>query len=399
MKKTTLIAMAAAFLMSGTAVAQETREVTYTEDPSQGYLFNRFQDNWFITGQGGVGLFFSDGDGSRDLKDRFSPAANLYIGKWFSPIIGLRAGVDFLQCKGLSKSPISGTRFDEPMIDGMYKQKFNEIGPAFDVMVNLTNWWCGYKPNRVYNAIAYVGAAGYFTFAREYTGANHKRGDWEKTDDFAPALRAGLINQFRVSKQVALSLDLRWTGFEKQEAGYSMQHDVQAYLGITYLFKNREWAAPVVPVCPPAENCDALRARLAAAEGRIADLEQQLRDCLNRPVEKVEAEKGPLATIYYPINVYKLTKKDIGILGAISEVMKANPKQQYVLTGYADNFTGTDEFNARLRQNRVNGVEKQLLKMGVPQSQLTAKTNSNNLCDLGEKYVALDRAVTIEEAK
>ena len=400
MKKITLIAMAAAFMMSSTAVAQESREVTYTEDPSQGYLFNRFQDNWFITGQGGVGVYVSDGDGDRNLSDRFSPAANLYVGKWFSPIIGLRGGLEFLQCKGLSRAALTGTRFDEPIIEGKYKQKFNEIGPALDVMLNLTNWWCGYKPGRVYNAIVYAGGSGYFTFARSYSGANHQnKGDWGRVDDFVPSLRAGLINQFRVSDQVALSLDLRWSAFEKEEFGAQMSSDLQAYLGVTYLFKNREWAAPVVPVCPPAENCDALRARLEAAEGRIADLEAQLKDCLNRPVEKVEAEKAPVATIYYPINVYKLTKKDIGILGAVSEVMKSNPNQHYVLTGWADNFTGTDQFNARLRENRVNGVEKQLLKMGVPQSQITAKTNNGSLCDLGEKYVALDRAVTIEEAK
>jgi len=38
-------------------------------------------------------------------------------------------------------------------------------------------------------------------------------------------------------------------------------------------------------------------------------------------------------------------------------------------------------------------------KTVFPASQLTATTNNGSLCDLGEKYVALDRAVTIEEAE
>ena len=38
--------------------------------------------------------------------------------------------------------------------DGFYKQRTQEIGPVFDLMVNLTNWWCGYKPNRVYKICA-----------------------------------------------------------------------------------------------------------------------------------------------------------------------------------------------------------------------------------------------------
>ncbi len=77
--------------------------------------------------------------------------------------------------------------------------------------------------------------------------------------------------------------------------------------------------------------------------------------------------------------------------------MKINANTNYVLTGWADNYTGTDAINKRLRQNRVNGVYDKLIKNGVPASQLEATTNDGNLCDLGEKYVALDRAVTIEE--
>ncbi len=401
MKKATLLAMAAALFMSASAVAQETQEVTYVQDPSQGYLFNRFQDNWFITAEGGAGVYFSHGDGSRDLKDRFSPAAGLYVGKWFSPIVGLRVGASFLQCKGLSDIKTPNTRLDEPMIDGKYKQKFAELGPAFDAMVNLTNWWCGYKPGRVYNAIFYAGAGAYFTFARDYSKGT--RGSWKDAHDRIITFRAGLINQFRVSKQVALSLDIRWNGLDNHldEVGTwnRTSHDVQAYLGVTYLFKKREWEAPVVPVCPPAENCDALRARLEAAEGRIADLEAQLKDALNKPAQVIKEDKAPLATIYYPINVYRLTKTDVNVLDAVSNVMKSNPSKKYILTGWADNYTGTEQINVRLRHNRVNGVEKQLLKFGVPQSQIKATINNGNLCDLGEKYVALDRAVTIDEAE
>lgn len=402
MKKATLLAMAAALFMSSSAVAQETQEVTYVQDPSQGYLFNRFQDNWFITAEGGAGVYFSHGDSKRDLKDRFAPAAGLYVGKWFSPIIGLRAGVHFLESKGLSEVKTApGVLLNEPMVDGMYKQKFLEVGPVFDAMVNLTNWWCGYKPGRVYNAIVYAGAGGFFTYGPKYTAAGQRDG-WKNMHDRIITFRAGLINQFRVSKQVALSLDLRWNGLDnhQDEAGNwnRTSHDFQAYLGVTYMFKKREWEAPVVPVCPPAENCDALRARLEAAEGRIADLESQLKNALNKPAQVIKEKAAPLATIYYPINVYRLTKTDVAVLDAVSNVMKSNPSKKYVLTGWADNYTGTEQINVRLRHNRVNGVEKQLLKFGVPQSQLTATINNGNLCDLGEKYVALDRAVTIDEA-
>ncbi|MDE6041202.1 MAG: hypothetical protein K2F99_06440, partial [Muribaculaceae bacterium] len=70
-----------------------------------------------------------------------------------------------------------------------------------------------------------------------------------------------------------------------------------------------------------------------------------------------------------------------------------------VLTGWADNYTGTDNINMRLRKNRADNVQKVLVRNGVPASQLTVTTNNGNLNDLGIKCVALDRAVTIDEAK
>ena len=134
-------------------------------------------------------------------------------------------------------------------------------------------------------------------------------------------------------------------------------------------------------------------------EAEVRYLEQQLRDCLNRPATVQEVNDAPLATIYYPINQYRLTRQDARVLKAVSYIMIDNSDKKYVITGYADNYTGTDEYNTRLRHNRANGVKNQLVKYGVSSSQLDATVDNNNLCDLGEKFVSLDRAVTIKEAK
>ena len=64
MKKIALLALLlVTYLVPNFASAQE---VTYVEDPSQGYLFNRMKDNWFITADGGVGMMMS---GNKSLKD------------------------------------------------------------------------------------------------------------------------------------------------------------------------------------------------------------------------------------------------------------------------------------------------------------------------------------------
>ncbi len=407
MKKATLFAAACALFIGAQSLsAQESaQEITYVNDPSQGVLVNRMKDNWFITAEGGASFWVAPLGVHREAGDRFMPAASIYAGKWFSPVFGGRFGVNYLGLKGLSDGKgWVGDLQGEPMIDGRYnKTKFAEIGPVFDLMINLTNWWCGYRPGRVYNATFYVGAGAYFTLTKHYNAKGESEG-FKHTDHELMTLRAGLINSFNVSKHVAISLDLRASGLSSIQnegtTGWNKKSlALQAYLGVTYNFNNTDWNAPLVPVCPEPENCDALRARLAAADARIADLEAQLKDCLNRPVETVVENNGPLATIYYPIGVSRLSRENQRVVKAIAYVMTQNPGKKYTLTGWADNYTGTDNINIRLRKNRAEGVAKLLKANGVAESQLNVTTNNGNLSDLGEKCVSLDRAVTIEEAK
>jgi len=397
MKKSSILALGFA-LLAGTAIAQNAQEVTYVEDPSQGYLFNKFSSNWFIQAEGGVTIGITDSDQHRKFGDRLAPAASLYIGKWFSPILGARFGADFMSVKGLTDDSNSlGLRPWESHPQGYTKTKVNYAGPVFDVMLSLTNWWCGYKPNRVYNAYVYAGGGFYWTLAKQQQPNGNF--EWKNIHDRLIAIRAGLTQEFNLSQHFALGLDLRATALNNHTDGYGKTSIIgEALISATYKFGQTGWSAPVVPVCPPAENCDEYRARLQAADARIADLEAQLKACLNRPVEKQVITKAPLATIYYPCNVYRLTSVDRKVLQSVANVMKADGKK-YTLTGWADNYTGTDAINVRLRENRVNTVKNQLVKYGVNAGQLNATINNGNRVDLGDKCLTLDRAVTIEVAE
>jgi hypothetical protein len=385
--------------LGASAFAQNSQEVATTPDPSQGYLFNSFSNNWFITGEGGVSVMMSKFDQHRKFSERLAPAASLYVGKWFSPIIGLRIGGNFIGAKGLSQVNVWNNP-NGAMEKGYYKQRYNEFGAVGDVMINLTNWWCGYRPGRIYNSSVYFGGGAYWTLFRDYSAST--KGEWKNAHNFNTSLRAGWINAFNVSRSVQLFLDIRYSTFDAPQDRAAFEKktcgDIQAYVGITYNFNKRTWDAPVVPVCPEVPDCSAIEARLQAANARIADLERQLQDCLNRPVEKAPCAKLPLATIYYPINKSSLSTREVNVLRAVASVMKESGKN-YTLTGWADNYTGTESFNDRLRHARVNGVQRQLVRFGVDSNKLNATVNSGNLTDLGEKAVQLDRAVTIEEAE
>lgn len=402
MNKSSILGLVCALCLGQSAFAQNNQEIQYVEDPAQGYTFNRFQDNWFISAEGGANLLFSHLDSERKLADRFAPTAGIWVGKWFSPIIGLRAGVNWARVKGVGEDGSYGQATLTPTIKGRYyKTKHNDLTPMVDVMLNLTNWWCGYKPNRVYNASFYGGGGVDLSFVPKFD-RNGKDDGYEYGHNATLTAHVGLINSFRLSNKVNLYLDLRYNvlGTENDGAGGTEKQnsDIAAFLGVTYNFNKTTWTAPIVPVIPPATDCSAVEQRLQAANARIADLENQLRDCLNRPTETKVAE-GPLSTVYFPINSSRVSRVDAKVLGAVAEIIKSNPNQKYDVTGWADNYTGTAEFNDRLRQARANSVEKILLRNGVDAGQLNVTTNNGNLCDMGDKYVSLDRAVTIKAAE
>lgn len=403
MKKSVLLGLVA---LAGGLFSANAQEVTYVEDCSQGYLMNKATDNWFMTVQGGSNVLFGKDDVHAELKNRFGGNAALYFGKWVTPNFGFRFGAQYLMAKGATAERYGLYRKMNaaPISNGMYPEKFQSVAPEFDVLINLTNWWCGYRPGRVYNAVLHGGGGAMFMFRRAYGNPLATSGDdleWRAAKNTPLYVNVGLQNNFAVSKHVDLFLDVQYQLFRLGGAGYKhYSQDLQLSAGLNVYFGKKEWSCPVTAVCPTwkytdAEG-DALVARLAQAEAKIASLQKQLDDCLNRPVEKVSCEG--LATIYYPINKYSLSSREKTILSSMAEVMKETPNQKYILTGWADNYTGTDEYNTRLRNNRVNTVKAYLVKCGVNEDQLDARIDANNLTDFGAKGAPLDRAVTIKLA-
>ncbi len=420
MKKITLLACACALFLAPVVNAQE---VQYVEDPAQGYIFNRMQDNWFVQAEGGVGVMMSYKDAQMKLGKRFmAPKANLFIGKWFSPLLGVRIGGHFEQMKGVAgQANAIGLRTDmaDQMKDGVNYpgQKFNRIGVTGDVLFNLTNWICGYRPGRFYNATLYAGASTSWNFYKDqrdgsgswkYGGYNNGK-DGHHDRNFA--LQAGLLNSFALGKHIDLLLDLRFDMIQEHVDGAGRKTWIEypsALLGFAFKFGKTEWNAPVVPICPQVKDnsaeLDALRNKLAQANAKIRDLENQLNECLkkkNTPaptVVQAASTEAPLATIYYPRGKSYITPVQMEIVNAVSEVMKQE-NDNYVLTGWADNYTGNDEINIKLRHDRVNGVKNTLMDKGIDGGRLQTETNNGNLVDYGPQSAPLGRAVTIQRQK
>ena len=417
MKKFALFALlCVAYLMPTASSAQE---VVYVEDPSQGYLFNRMRDNWFIDAEGGVGLFMSPYDAHADFGRRLGAKVNLHVGKWFSPLIGIRFGGDFEQLKGASwvgNTAALGYRngnvkyYDH---DKYAPTHFNDIGVTGDVLFNVSNWLVGYKPHRFYNAIFYVGMDANWVYAREGTNP-YGSGSWKYGANDDPdhsrnySVHAGLLNSFAITKKIDILLDARFDFLQEHADGAGMGYRTwneypSLMVGMSYKIGKSEWNAPVNAVCPEwkytdAEG-DALAADLNDARRKIADLESQLRKCLEKKPSALD-DKGtpvldaPLATVYFPINRTEVLGVQRNVVNAVAEVMK-NENSNYLLTGWADNYTGNDVINTRLRKGRVATVKEELVKLGVAENRIDTEINAGNLTNYGPKCASLDRAVTI----
>lgn len=407
MKKVALFALGCATIFGASNI--HAQEVSYVEDCSQGLTVNPMKSNWFITAQGGGNVLFSNHDTEAKFKNRIGATAGIYAGKWFTPVWGFRLGVSGMILRGATNNDGA---FCDPHSSGFlgstgekfYAERFAALGPKVELMLSLTNWLCGYNPSRVYNGVLHGGGGGYWTFS-------HKAGDhaWHNAHNRTLYANVGFQNNFSLNKHIDLFLDVEaaimdLSLFDKmtdKKWNKNMTGVVSAEIGITYKFNKTEWSCPVTAVCPTwkytdAEG-DALVARLANADNRIKDLQRQLDDCLNRPQKDCECVNA-LATIYYPINVSTLSSREVTLVQSIARTMKANPDKKYILTGWADNYTGNDVINTRLRNERVNGVKACLLNAGVPESQIQTRIDANNLTDFGIKGAQFDRAVTIIEA-
>src|SRR5690606_28481415 len=65
---------------------------------------NLFWGNWFIGADACIEWYYGDHNRQMDLGERVSPAFEFYLGKWFSPGIGVRAGIGGFKIVGVTQN-------------------------------------------------------------------------------------------------------------------------------------------------------------------------------------------------------------------------------------------------------------------------------------------------------
>lgn len=99
----------------------------------------------FESKQGTEHLFFSAGAGMSWLLDMGSghaahgPKASFYVGNWFTPVVGVRGGVDYAMWRGASD--------------------MNLVGVSADYLINISAFAARYNPTRLFEVIAVLGVS------------------------------------------------------------------------------------------------------------------------------------------------------------------------------------------------------------------------------------------------
>ena len=345
----------------------------------RGYETNRFWDNWEIAAGGGAAMLQVSenmGDEPGKFFNRVGWNANISAVKWIVPVVGMRLQLDGGEFQNYS--------FDQPKYgSGIFKTPY--IFVHGDILVNMSNWIGGYRPNRIYSAISYVGF-GYTAMSWTDSSAGSYNGEF--------AFSSGLLNKFHITPQWDIELDIRSWIFREESLpaeitnGGRFAFGLSASVGIAYRFNKRAWTpaysqaevdgyiAAIVGLEEEILATDAALISLAEDAKALEDDNARLRSEL-RAAESAEqsammcANKGE-GVVFFNIGEATLTDYALATLDNYAAAM-ACCDTPIVVTGYADKETGSAKRNMQLSEERAEHVAAYLISKGIDDARITTK--------------------------
>ena len=358
------------FMMVLAMASVSVAGMAQTETPEMKYSVatNSFWSNWFISADVAYGAFYTneeDGFSKSPLKDfRRNLGASVAIGKWFTPGMGLRTKMTGIWGRNVQTENASDNAV-----------KFWNLQEQ--ALFNLSNMFCGYSETRVWNFIPYAGFGVLRNMSDNY---------------YANNVSVGLLNTWKLSKKLFVNFDVNFN-FSPDYDAFRLNRNVannygdglsncdryfSAEVGLTYNLGKGTWTkTPDVDALKALHQSelDALNARLADANAENDRLNNLIKNhkCPEAKTVTVKEVTTAPVSVFFNIGKSKIaSKKDLVNLKGLAEAAKENNKT-LVVTGSADSKTGSASFNQTLSEKRAETVKQELIKMGVPESQIEVK--------------------------
>lgn len=306
-----------------------------------------FKGHWFLNLEGGAQYTL----GEAKFDKLLSPNVQLGIGYQFCPVFGIRLQANAWQSKGGWNGYKSSETADPVTAD--YKYKY--VAPGLDFMFNLSNLFCGWNPNRVFNVTAFVGGGANIAFD------NGEVNDMAKTINNLDAYeleylwdgtkirafgRGGVQLGFRLSDAVSIIVEgnanVISDHYNSKKADnadwyFNALAGLKINLGKTY----KKVEAPVIPpVVEPVKEEPVV--------------EQPAPEPVKEVIEPLRKE------VFFNINSTKIAETENAKISEIADYLAKYPNAKVSVTGYADAATGTDAINDKLAKQRADMVVKAL---------------------------------------
>ena len=316
---------------------------------TQYYSSKGARSNWFISVGAGTQTYVKS---LHRGKQQFTLALDVAAGKWISPYLALR--LDFMGGSVKKMWP----RVGEP-------QTARYVALYGDLMWDLTNALGGYNPMRIVSFRPFAGVGAMYTFKNEMAGR----------DTYLFPVSAGININFRLCHYADFFIEGRANmmsnNFSEQIwPSRRNETDVSPHSGITKKMGKERFSS---------YNPYAEQALVSSMNERINDLREELEDCENRPLpppEKIimyktvpapvdttpECTGKLMSVVRFSLNSAQIAPVEMVNIYNVAQYMKTHKNCTLVVTGYADEKTGTPEYNKQLSQRRAQAVMDTLIK-------------------------------------
>lgn len=390
--KKILLVFCVALMACATATAQQNNDEKLHW---KGFETNKFWDNWEVSAGVGISRLDIANKFNTDEPGKFfnRNSWNLNIGatKWIVPVVGLRLQLDGGHFQNYT---FRGDRYGAGAFQTPY------IFVHGDVMVNLSNWIGGYREDRLYYAIPYVGF-GYTAMSWTKKTPGTYNGEYATT--------FGLLNKFRITKNLDVQLDLRTWIFAEEglpaqvNGGGRFAFSWTGSVGVAYRFNKQEWtpAYSQTVVDGYVEAVEQLNREVSNAEANVSTL--------NNQVEELEAQNQELkrtlipageevisahSVVFFEKNEYELSTFAMATIDKYVSTLKSG-KLKITVVGYADRSTGTPEYNDALSQKRAEAVKEYMVAKGISEHRIEVKWVGATEPAFTEDDVEINRCVVI----
>lgn len=331
-------------------------------------------DNWFVGLFVGTNFSLSENIRFAPFFNTLGPSIGISAGKYFTPAVGARVRVSYLNQKSRANSELVDA-FPEVYGNGLYK--YNMISTYVDGLFNFNNIFSPYKENGRFSVVGVIGIGmnSSFGFDKKILNWSPSKGGHYEVDRSganALAVHAGLQLGYKINEALDVNIESTFNVTDDGYNGtrYDNKYDGYIYIvgGLTYHFKDHYGDRRFKYLTMTNQSdINRLNAQINAARAELADKPEPI----VRIEKKVETNRILDMTVSFVIDKYNITDIQKNNVQRVAQYLLDNPDINLIVTGYADVETGNPKYNLKLSQRRAEAVRKMLVNdFGVDESRL-----------------------------